>query len=706
MEEPKKNIGELIDFYNKNKSFKVSLQNNNIEEPISFTKEELIISPQIPSVISIPLIGALCLIRTDLLKRLIESIDYYVDTFVILLQGNLSFDISEINNHYIKKFVIINASFNIGVSRGWNYILKRFPSKYWIICGDDTFFEEGSLEKICNYMSTEKALENVFIGYKLKVNDNISNAEFTNFILTQKSLDKVGLFDENIYPAYFEDNDYWKRIVLSGEKTFIIENVNIFHANKDGGGSVTLHSVDNDYRSRMNKCYEINGKYFHSKWNSKEGLMTHDLNNSFTRPFNNNNYNIKEHIEHKNFHGNQEILLNHRETPNFKTKLYINLYENGYEYFNSKIYKYFNCDLGHLSDSDTIYHFIEFGINEDRLYSYNFPKGFDPNYYRLLNNDLKNLNEDELQFHYMEYGFNENRTYNYIFPKDFNINCYRLANPDLRHKCDYDLKFHFAEYGFNENRFYSVPIDFNVDFYRSINFDLREMNNEQLINHYIENGNKECRLYKNIDNIVTIVISRYEKNTDWIKKFKKYGNLKIIVYDKENDRNIYNIPLNKGNEASVYLKYIIDHYDELLDYTFFVHDEEFSNHHNGSLIDKLIDSIKGNKEYININHCIMGSIIENDWYSEIMDWYNSFVEKYIPYNKLPNKDWTVGHMGSSQFLVHKKLILNFPKKFYEDIYMWLLVSNYPNSKSSRFLEYTWHLLWQIYPTYVKDKMEK
>lgn len=46
----------------------------------------------------IPTIGVLCLIRVDLLKRIINSVDYPVSNFVILLQGDIHFDISEINN--------------------------------------------------------------------------------------------------------------------------------------------------------------------------------------------------------------------------------------------------------------------------------------------------------------------------------------------------------------------------------------------------------------------------------------------------------------------------------------------------------------------------------------------------------------------------------------------------------------------------------
>ena len=50
---------------------------------------------------------------------------------------------------------------------------------------------------------------------------------------------------------------------------------------------------------------------------------------------------------------------------------------------------------------------------------------------------------------------------------------------------------------------------------------------------------------------MNIVISRYNKNVDFIYKLKNEVN-EIIIYDKENPKNKYNVPINKGNEASVY----------------------------------------------------------------------------------------------------------------------------------------------------------
>jgi hypothetical protein len=201
---------------------------------------------------------------------------------------------------------------------------------------------------------------------------------------------------------------------------------------------------------------------------------------------------------------------------------------------------------------------------------------------------------------------------------------------------------------------------------------------------------------------INIVVSRYKRNVDFIYKINNNNNKNInfMIYDKENDSNPFNVPVNKGNEASVYLKYIIDYYDNLSDFTFFIHDEEYSWHHTGSIIDRYNEAINSNQLFYNVNHYYLGPYSHISEKKELMDWYNKFIEPYIPFEKLPNKDWLIGYKGCAQFLVHKSLITNLPLKFYQDIYNWIL--EFPDRKlSGFFLEWTWHLFWVIYPNHIK-----
>jgi hypothetical protein len=202
--------------------------------------------------------------------------------------------------------------------------------------------------------------------------------------------------------------------------------------------------------------------------------------------------------------------------------------------------------------------------------------------------------------------------------------------------------------------------------------------------------------------MIDCVVSRYKKNVDWVYKLKHINH--FYIYDKETPENKYNIPVNKGQEASVYLKYIIDNYENLSDFTFFIHDDEYAWHHSGSIIPKLEEAIRSNKLYYNINdRCILGSIVTNEWYNEILIWYKIFIEKYIPLNSLPNKDWTLNHRGAAQFLLHKSLIRNLPLEFYKNLYNWIITTPITNYKTGRFLEWTWHIFFDIYPNLLNNK---
>lgn len=199
--------------------------------------------------------------------------------------------------------------------------------------------------------------------------------------------------------------------------------------------------------------------------------------------------------------------------------------------------------------------------------------------------------------------------------------------------------------------------------------------------------------------MINCVVSRYQKNTDWVYKLKNIS--KYYIYDKETPTNEYNIPVNKGHEASVYLKYIIDHYDNLADFTFFIHDDEYAWHHSGSIISLFDEALMSNKLYYNINDkCFnrMNDVLiccnRNKWIDDFKNWYNEHIEIYVPFNILNLNQY---NRNSAQFLVHKSLIRKLPLEFYEKLYNWIITTDMENAETSRFLEWTWHIFWDIYP---------
>jgi len=205
--------------------------------------------------------------------------------------------------------------------------------------------------------------------------------------------------------------------------------------------------------------------------------------------------------------------------------------------------------------------------------------------------------------------------------------------------------------------------------------------------------------------ITNIVCSRYNRNTDFVYRINNGENIKVMVYDKENNDNPYNVPVNKGNEASVYLKYIIDHYDNLSEFTYFIHDEEYSWHHSGSIIDKFKEAKDSKEKYYNINHFEWKEALRRDHYEEYLKFYNEIIEEYIPLKKVPNGeiDLRLGYKGCAQFLVHRDLIRCLPKEFYIKLYNWIMTTNLPSKDCGFYLEYSWHVFWVIYPKILQEK---
>jgi hypothetical protein len=102
------------------------------------------------------------------------------------------------------------------------------------------------------------------------------------------------------------------------------------------------------------------------------------------------------------------------------------------------------------------------------------------------------------------------------------------------------------------------------------------------------------------------VIARHKRN--WLILRLNSTTQKVFVYDKEKSRQpILTYHSIREAKASAYLKFIVDHYDNLPEYTLFIHDEEYSWHHEGSVVDRYYEAISSNKKYVNINSisCIM-----------------------------------------------------------------------------------------------------
>jgi GT2 family glycosyltransferase len=207
----------------------------------------------------IPVIGIPVLNRGDLLLRCVSSIDYPVGQVTIVNNGNdpgVTDAIARIEQDERFKVRVFTPPRNLGVAASWNWILQEQPeAPFWVLVGNDIQFTPGDLARIDAAVraNPESAVLTANEGYSLMA-------------VTQTGVNEVGYFDENFYPAYYEDVDYERRLILSGASYGAVFGIHAIHGEAPNWGSSTINS-NRLLRLRYKLVARLNRGYFRRKWN-------------------------------------------------------------------------------------------------------------------------------------------------------------------------------------------------------------------------------------------------------------------------------------------------------------------------------------------------------------------------------------------------------------------------------------------------------
>lgn len=187
--------------------------------------------------------------RYDLLDRALQSIDYRVDTLMVIDNGGQStlhewpwvIDRRQVNNYHVW-----SMPSNLGVAPSWNLGIKATPhADGWLLLNSDAYFAPGQLEafygdcSVDRIVKTEKAWSCVWVGRNV--------------------VGKIGLFSECYVPAYFEDNDYELRAKANGVE-ILVSSVEVGHDN-----SSTLNANDG-FKEKNIVSFNANERLHHQRW--------------------------------------------------------------------------------------------------------------------------------------------------------------------------------------------------------------------------------------------------------------------------------------------------------------------------------------------------------------------------------------------------------------------------------------------------------
>lgn len=193
----------------------------------------------------------------SLLDRLADSVDYNIPWKIVLNNGALGV-LEEFSRKH-PDWVVKEEGLNLGVAGSWNFANKLFPDEpTMLIVNDDAFFLPGYLEKIvrCADDNPDAPL----------IHCNDSNAYYA-FVSTRAGREKFGPFDDNLWPAYYEDVEMRIRHRIAGVITYpyALQGLPPLPHGKPRTGGV-------NYNAMIQGCGLFNRAYMLKKWNSYNDL--------------------------------------------------------------------------------------------------------------------------------------------------------------------------------------------------------------------------------------------------------------------------------------------------------------------------------------------------------------------------------------------------------------------------------------------------
>lgn len=208
--------------------------------------------------------------------------------------------------------------------------------------------------------------------------------------------------------------------------------------------------------------------------------------------------------------------------------------------------------------------------------------------------------------------------------------------------------------------------------------------------------------------MATLVVAHYNESLVWLLRVdrNKYPNIHVSSKTMKLAHTYESI--NRGYEAASYLRYIVEHYDTLSEFTVFVHAHETSHHHPGRMHD-LVNGLSFTRVYQNINNKdLVNRFVVNGQhdctsYSSWRNWKEWVTDLFHPYpmQTCPH-DFVV--RLCAMFYVHRDAIHRHPRSLYQAWLDTLVVKDAPNPMDAKSAAIMWEWAWSILFTGCYDEL--
>lgn len=221
---------------------------------------------------SIELLGTMILNKGEDLIAHYKSIDHPVKHYVIIDNSEgKNPDVREAIDYctdhkspFVDKIYVIRNRINVGFSGSVNQIIRQHTDKpYWFVMSVDWHPKPGELKRLA------ERLESPFTAIMC---DSTQNG-YSSVVITRELIQKVGMLDENFYPAYYEDNDHRYRMKLA-QVEWELYPLGYTHKVSSTLKSSATYMLENQ------RTFQANFNYYVKKWGGCPG------SEKFKTPFN------------------------------------------------------------------------------------------------------------------------------------------------------------------------------------------------------------------------------------------------------------------------------------------------------------------------------------------------------------------------------------------------------------------------------------
>ena len=197
--------------------------------------------------------------RKDLLEGCLKDIASHIGDIPlckVVLIDNGNQNISSIVPLELKdKTAVYTESKNLGVAGSWNKIMRiGFDDcgvSHTLLLNDDIALGQAFFKDYTNVLEDHPDACIINSGYF-----------WSCVTITKRCWDNIGQFDDNFFPAYFEDNDYHTRVKLYEEHTG--EKLYVHDPRLNPALQRNSQSISRD--GSLNSRYSANSSYYTEKW--------------------------------------------------------------------------------------------------------------------------------------------------------------------------------------------------------------------------------------------------------------------------------------------------------------------------------------------------------------------------------------------------------------------------------------------------------